>query len=121
MCHLILLMPLLGLSVFWLMPPSYSIPVYSALLLFSALTYWLGMRAMRRPVAVGMESMVGMTVEVVKSLDPQRAGMYLVRLEGELWTARCRPGLEPGDRAAVVSFQGNSLMVEPLGHDRVVD
>ncbi|MBI2854825.1 MAG: NfeD family protein [Chloroflexi bacterium] len=113
MCHLVLFLPVLGLPVFWLMPVGYSIPIYAAILLLSLPLYWLVMRGMQRPLAVGIESIVGARVEVVKKLGLRRTGMYLVRSHGELWTAFGSAGFEAGDRAIVVSFEGNCLVVGP--------
>ena len=50
MCHLVLLLPLFGLAVFWLWPPAVAVPVYLAVLVVSAGVYYLALVAMRLPV-----------------------------------------------------------------------
>lgn len=47
MCHLILLLPLLALPVFWLIPQSAAIPVYIAVLIVSGGAYYLAFRSVR--------------------------------------------------------------------------
>ena len=49
MCHLILLLPLLALPLFWLTPLSIALPAYVAVLALSGGIYLLAVRAMHRP------------------------------------------------------------------------
>jgi hypothetical protein len=58
MCHLVLLLPLFGLTVFWLWPPAVAIPVYLIVLVVSAGAYYLTSAAMRLPVTAGREALV---------------------------------------------------------------
>jgi membrane-bound ClpP family serine protease len=87
---------LVGLMVLWL--------------LWSVLTYETGARALsRRPVG-GLTDMKGTTGVVVKTLHPE--GM--VKIKGELWSARCTTGrLEAGARVIVVDQEGLRLSVVP--------
>jgi membrane protein implicated in regulation of membrane protease activity len=113
MCHLILGMPLLAIPIFWVMPPSYSVPLYAVIVLASAALYWAISRSMRRPVETGAEGLMGARVEVVRRLGAGRSSRYLVRSQGELWTARSGAGFQPGDRAFVVGVEGNTMDIEP--------
>jgi hypothetical protein len=50
MCHLALLLPLLGLPLFWVWPLDLALPVYAVLLLVSAGVYYrYGIRAQDTP------------------------------------------------------------------------
>ncbi len=111
MCHLILLMPVVALPLFWLMPVSYAAPIYIFIALVSAFFYWLIMRAMRQPVRDGFQSLIGTEVEVVSKLDPLDHAQYLVRSGGELWGARSGEVLYPGENVSVTSMDGIRLIV----------
>jgi membrane protein implicated in regulation of membrane protease activity len=69
--------------------------------------FWIWL-SKRRRAAVGAEALVGRTVEVVR---PCRPDGY-VRLDGELWQARCEEGADRGDRVRVVGVDGITLVVE---------
>ena len=68
------------------------------------------LRAQRRPVITGMESLVGRTGVAVSEIDP--AGQ--VQVAGELWSASLvedAASLQKGDRLEVVSTEGLRLNV----------
>lgn len=56
MCHLILLLPLIALPVFWVWPLSWAVPAYALALLISGSIYCCAMAAMHRDVSAGRES-----------------------------------------------------------------
>lgn len=68
------------------------------------------LKAQRRPVAVGRETLAGTTGIVLETLNPR--GM--VRIEGEEWSAESATGAEipPGTAVRVVSVDGLRLQVE---------
>jgi inner membrane protein len=66
MCHLLLILPLLALPVFWTFPLSSAISVYGAVTGVSLLIYWYALQAMKRPVETGMEGMIGEIGSVVE-------------------------------------------------------
>jgi membrane-bound serine protease (ClpP class) len=101
MAHLILLLPVLGLLVFWLLPVPTAIPVYVLIVLVSIAAYVAVARAMRSPVETGAEGIVGRTGEVV---EPE-GGVGRVRVEGEIWHAVSSDELVPGDRVEVVAVE----------------
>jgi membrane-bound serine protease (ClpP class) len=78
-----------------------------ALAFVTLLTFAL--RAQRRPVVLGMESLIGREGEM-------RTGQS-VQLAGEVWTAAPADGdaarLEPGQRVVVTAVQGLKVLVRP--------
>lgn len=113
MCHILLLMPLLGLPVFWMMPLSQALPVYTVIVLISGLLYWLIWRSMKISAGLGPESVIGTEAEVVSRLSPGHLGQYLVRTRGELWSACCTDTLQPGEKVNVADLRGINLIVKP--------
>jgi membrane protein implicated in regulation of membrane protease activity len=65
----------------------------------------------RIPLAVGPETLVGRTVEVVAPCRPHGT----VRLSNERWNARCREGADVGDTLIVESVQRLTLIVSSTG------
>jgi membrane-bound serine protease (ClpP class) len=70
---------------------------------------WLGLRARRRPLSVGVETMVGAAVEAVNDCQDR----CVVRYGGELWNARTSTPLHAGQRARIVKVVQMTLWVEP--------
>lgn len=111
MCHLLLLMPILGIPVFWLWPVSIAAPVYAVILVVSAWLYFFVMRAMRRPVGTGSEGIMQSIGEVI---DDTKTKMTCVRVQSELWGAVSSEPLHRGDRVRVVAIDGLTLRVQRL-------
>ena len=111
MCHLLLLLPVLALPVFWLFPLSVAFPTYALVAVVSVAAYAAAIKAMRRPVLTGKEHMLGATGEVVA-----RDGARLtVEIDGELWAAESpRVELRVGDAVRVVSLEGLQLRVAAI-------
>ena len=63
----------------------------------------------RRKAKVGAESMVGATGVALGELRPDGQ----VRVNGEIWRARCAAGCEQGDAVVVRAVDGLTLEVEP--------
>ncbi len=112
MCHLILLMPVLGLPLFWLLPLGYALPINIALWLISAFLYRLIHRAMMKPIQDGFQSLIGTEAEVVSKLETIHSAKYLVRAKGELWSANSADALEIGERVNIVAVKGIGVVVE---------
>ena len=83
MCHLILLLPLVALPLFWLVPLSIAVPAYAAVLILSGVTYFLAIRAMHRPVQIGVEALLHSRGEVVA----QEGKLFRVRVNSDVWNA----------------------------------
>ena len=111
MHHLILLLPLIGIVVFWLLPPSSAIPVYLAILLASAGMYWAILRAIKRTPTTGATGLKGTSGRVVSRLKPSDESQYLVEADGELWSANSADTLQPGDEVRIVDVKGIRLEV----------
>lgn len=63
----------------------------------------------RRRATVGVETLVGRSAVVVRALTPRGQ----VKLDGEVWEARCSEELLPGDEVVVTAIEGLVLAVEP--------
>jgi membrane protein implicated in regulation of membrane protease activity len=107
MCHLILLLPILALPLFWFLPMSVAAPAYGAVLIVSVWVYVVAMRAMQRPVQTGVEALVHHTGEVIGQED----GDYQVRLGSEIWNAESKDKLQAGDPIEAVSVEGLRLRI----------
>ncbi len=114
MCHLILLLPIFGLAVFWIWPLSVAAPIYGVLVLFSAFFYFAIMRAMRRSVQTGHKGLIHQKAHVVEALNPEGR----VRVHGELWKAVSLGRLNKGEQAEVISVEGLTLNVQKWVQDR---
>ena len=69
---------------------------------------WLWWRwSTRRRPAVGVEAMIGASAIVATPCRPDGQ----VRVQGELWRARCDGGADPGDAVEVVAVDGLTLVV----------
>lgn len=85
------------------------IAVMAAWIVTSVTIYRLGSRALRRKNIVGLPHMIGTKGKVVSSLNPE--GM--VRIRGELWTARSADGeLESGREIIVIGQDSLKLVVQ---------
>ena len=111
MCHLVLLMPVIALPIFWLTPPGFAVPVYTIIVLISAGLYWLITRAMHQPVQDGFQSLIGTRVDVAAVLAPSQ---YQIRAHGELWSAFSKDSLQLGEQVNIVATRGIGVVVEKV-------
>lgn len=118
-CHAVLLLPLLGLPLFWLLPLGYALPVNSATWLATPFLYLLIRRAMRKPPVDGFLSLVGTRAEVVSKTVTGSSVKYLVRAqgEGELWSAYSTDVLDIREWVNIVAVKGIGVVVERAGND----
>lgn len=111
MCHVVLLLPLLTLPVFWILPFALALPVYGMLVVASAVIYWQIMQAMSRPVQNGAEAMVGEIGVIMESQEKD----LLVCVRSEIWHATCPTSLRQGDRVKAVAVGEHlTLQVQQL-------
>jgi len=63
----------------------------------------------RRRSSVGSQTLVGLTGVAIGDLQPDGQ----VRVDGEIWRARCEAGCEAGSTVVVRAVDGLTLEVEP--------
>jgi membrane protein implicated in regulation of membrane protease activity len=108
---LLMALPIAAIPIFWFLPAAAAVPVYIFVVLLSGAMFWLMWRTMKQPAVTGTESLVGRDVEVVSRSGSGRGTRYMVHVEGELWTARSRDALQPGETVVIVAAEGNYLTV----------
>ncbi len=107
MCHILFLLPVIAIAVFFFLSSGQaaflSIPLF---LLFLWLS-WVMWKDIRRPVATGIEGMVGGEAQVVSKTKNGAK----VLLRGELWDAVCREELSIGETVRVTGLERMKLVV----------
>lgn len=112
MCHLILLMPILAIPLFWFMPLSTAIVVYSLIFILSGWVYILAIQAMRCSVKTGSEEIIQSVGEVVEVKNHS----VRVKVHSELWNAESPDNLHVGDFIEVISIKGLTLNVKQISN-----
>jgi membrane-bound serine protease (ClpP class) len=64
----------------------------------------------RRQSSVGTETLVGKTAVAITSCRP----LGQVRVDGEIWAARCEEGASAGEEVYVVGLDGLTLRISPV-------
>ncbi|OGO19449.1 MAG: hypothetical protein A2144_10735 [Chloroflexi bacterium RBG_16_50_9] len=122
-CHAIFLFPFVGLPLFWLLPLGYALPINLVIWLAMPFLYRMIKGAMKKPPADGFRSLVGTHAEVVSQSETVHSVKYLVRAQGELWSAYSTDTLEIGEQVNIVAVKGIGLVVEQSGpgsdHDKI--
>ena len=97
------------LAVF-VLPTAWDIPVIlaAAVIEIGETGFWLWYTRRRR-VQMGPETLIGAIARVVAPCRPEGQ----VRVEGELWRARCEEGAGIGDEVRILALDGLTLVVEP--------
>jgi membrane-bound serine protease (ClpP class) len=70
--------------------------------------FWVRL-SRRRRIRMGAETLIGADATVVSECRP----LGRIRVQGELWQARCDAGADPGDVVRVRGRDGLTLLVEP--------
>jgi membrane-bound ClpP family serine protease len=111
MCHLILFLPFLALSLFWIFPFTTALPLYILVLGISLFLYFKIFKAMRQQVKTGREAMIGKKALVVEDIDPEGKIQYA----GEIWDASARENcILKGEQVKINGFRGLVLQVEKI-------
>ena len=111
MCHLLLLLPVLALSVWWLLPLGAAAAVYAVVLVATAVMFRLAVNALRAPVLCGAARLRGATGSVRRA-DGRRRATWVA---SELWAADSVNGpLVVGDEIEVVDVDGATLRIRKL-------
>ncbi len=105
-------LPLIAIPVFWLLSLEGAIIVYLFCLLLSGAMFWLMRITHRIPVATGAESLINRDAEVISKSNAGARPTYLVRMEGELWTASSNDTIKIGETVTVSTVKGNMLKVK---------
>jgi membrane protein implicated in regulation of membrane protease activity len=105
----VLLIVAIALAI-WFVPSPWGVVLVAGAAVFEvaeagAFVWW----SKRRRAQVGVEALVGKQALVVEPCSP----VGQVRVEGELWQARCEAGAQRGDSVRVRSVEGLTLVVEP--------
>jgi membrane-bound serine protease (ClpP class) len=100
----------LFLALFVLGDPWGLIVVVGALFLEIGEVFFWFWYTKRRRVQVGAETLIGLEGVVVTPCRPRGQ----VRLQGEIWDARCDAGAGAGERVRVVGRNGLTLAVEAV-------
>ena len=111
MCHLILMLPLFALPLFWIFPFTTALPLYILILGISVFLYFKIFKAMRQQVKTGREAMIGKKALVVEDINPEGKIQYA----GEIWDAVARGSrFSKGEQVKISGFRGLVLQVEKI-------
>ena len=111
MCHIVLIgLPLLALSTFWLLPLTLALPTFVVLIAATIWFYAFLMKGARRPVITGREALQHAIAEVYSV----RSAGITIRVHSELWSAQAREELHVGDQVEVVGVDGLLLHVRKV-------
>jgi len=111
-CHAVFLLPFVGLPMFWLLPLGYALPINIAVWLASPFLYRVIRGAMRKPLQDGFQSLIGTEAKVVSKQALGHSAKYLVRAQGELWSAYSADTLRPGELVNIIGVKGIGVVVE---------
>ena len=108
MHHILLLLPVLAVLLFFILPVGWALPLFLATLALSLIAYWKALRAQRQRVHSGIEDMVGERA-VVEADSPQ----LLVDYQGEIWSAKADYPVFTGESVIITGVKGLTLQVIP--------
>jgi membrane-bound serine protease (ClpP class) len=101
----------LAVALLLLLPSPWNVVAFLVLLPIWVLELFAWNRTTRRhKKAVGAETLIGREAVVSEPCRP----VGQVRLDGEIWEARCDAGASSGDRVRITGRQRLTLIVEPL-------
>jgi len=98
------------LLALFVLPPSWGWTAIGLGIVYELATTWLGWRWSRsRRDVVGPAALVGLAGEATESCRPDG----WVKVQGELWHARCPAGVDSGASVRVRRVEGLTLVVDP--------
>jgi membrane protein implicated in regulation of membrane protease activity len=98
------------LAAIFLLPSPWGLIVVAVALVIDVIEVAVGLwYSKRRRASVGVDSLVGVTGVAVGELLPDGQ----VKVNGEIWRARCDRGCDAGARVVVRAVDGLTLEVEP--------
>ena len=111
MCHFILFLPGLALSIFLFLPFETALPSYLSIAGISLLIYFKIFKAMRQQVQTGLEGMLGRKGLVIKDIDPEGKIQY----GNEIWYATTKgKRFHDGEPVKICGNRGLMLIVEDV-------
>jgi membrane protein implicated in regulation of membrane protease activity len=111
MCHLILLLPVFALPIFWFFPFSTALPIYLIISGISAFLYFLIFKAMMIKPRVGKEAMLGQKVEVIEDIAPEGK----IKYDAEIWNAMTDgKNFSVGEKVIIHGFWGMTVLVREI-------
>jgi membrane-bound serine protease (ClpP class) len=97
------------LAVFVLPAPwGLAVVGFAAVIEIAETFFWIRL-SRRRRIRAGAETLIGDRAEVVSPCRPRGQ----VRVQGELWRARCEAGADAGETVRIIGREGLTLLVEP--------
>ncbi len=105
-CHFLLLLPVLGLGLFFIFPWPIALALYLPILGGSLWAYTKMWEVMRRPVTSGPDAVIG--------AEGVALGPDIARVQAEMWRVRSSIPLRPWMRVKVIAREGLTLVVEPM-------
>lgn len=108
MCHLLWMLPVLALPLFWIFDFYTAFPIYLGVVVLSGVMFYLTMRSMRQAPQSGIESMQGEIVEVMEASGSRGR----VRYHNTVWYAIAREPIAVGEKVRIIGNQGLRLIVE---------
>jgi len=110
---ILMLLPVLGIILFFVLPFSQALPSYLLVLAFSAFFYVLMFRSMRKPRQKSLFEMVGESAQALDWSD----GKGQVLCLGAIWEARSEMGgsFPKGTELTVSRVEGLTLVVKASG------
>ena len=94
---------------------SVAVPGYLFILVLSIFIYWLITRAMKQPVQDGFQSLIGTEAEIVSREVSGQTVKYLIRTQGELWSAFSEDELQPDEVVSIVGVKGVGVVIKRNG------
>jgi membrane protein implicated in regulation of membrane protease activity len=112
--HIVFITIAVLLAIF-VIPDPWRFPVIALAVLVEVAETFFWIRILRRrPVTVGAEALIGAMARVTTPCQP----IGEVRVQGEVWRARCDAGADVGQQVRVRERDGLTLVVE---HRRPID
>jgi membrane-bound ClpP family serine protease len=113
MCHILWMMPILGLPLFWFLDFSVALPLYLGILALSGVVMGLTVQSLKQPPSSGLEGMRGDVAEVIEAIRSRGR----VRYHNTLWYAAAPEPIDVGETVRIVGNTGLCLRVEKLSHE----
>lgn len=106
-CHLLWMLPILALPLFWIFNFYTALRIYLGVVMLTAVMFYLTIQSMRQAPQSGIEGMRGEIVEVVESNGSRGRVQY----HNMLWYAIAREPIAVGEKVRIIGNQGLRLIV----------